>query len=159
MQKTFLVIRQELINTFRRPSFLLFAFGIPVLAVLILGGVKLIQGRSTESSGTNISESTEYQLEAEGFVDHSGLIQTISEDLQDYLLPYETEAQAKQALQAGEIAAYYVIPADYVVRGVVEYVYPDDKSYLSDGQQWVIKWTLNMNLLDGNLELAEQIVL
>jgi len=157
MQKTFLVIRQELINTFRRPSFLLFAFGIPVLAVLILGGVKLIQGRSTESSGTNISESTEYQLEAEGFVDHSGLIQTISEDLQDELLPYETEAQAKQALQAGEIAAYYVIPADYVVRGVVEYVYPDDKSYLSDGQQWVIKWTLNLNLLDGNLELADQI--
>ena len=157
MQKTFLVIRQELINTFRRPSFLLFAFGIPVLAVLILGGVKLIQGRSTESSGANISESTEYQLETEGFVDHSGLIQTISEDLQDYLLPYETEAQAKQALQAGEIAAYYVIPADYVVRGAVEYVYPDDKSYLSDGQQWVIKWTLNLNLLDGNLELADQI--
>ncbi len=77
--------------------------------------------------------------------------------LHEYLLPFETENLAKKALQAGEITAYYVIPADYVTRGEVEYVYPDDKSYLSDGQQWVIKWTLNLNLLDGNLELADQI--
>jgi len=157
MRKTFLVMRQELITTFTRPSFLLFAFGIPVLAVLILGSVKLIQGRSTQDGGADTSTQTEYQLDIEGFVDHSGLIQTVSDDLREYLLPFETENLAKKALQANEITAYYVIPADYVARGEVEYVYPDDKSYLSDGQQWVIKWTLNLNLLDGNLELADRI--
>jgi len=157
MRKTFLVMRQELITTFTRPSFLLFAFGIPVLAVLILGGVKIVQGRSAENSGVELGAPSEYQLETEGFVDHSGVIQTISEDLQGILLPYETEAQARQALQAGEISAYYVIPADYVASGEVEYVYADDTSYLSDGQSWVIKWTLNLNLLDGDLELADQI--
>ena len=157
MRKTFLVMRQELINTFRRPSFLVFAFGVPVLAILILGGVKLIQGRSTDNSGEDISAPSEYQLETEGFVDNSGIIQTISDDLQDHLLPYETESQAQQALDASEISAYYIIPADYVVNGEVEYVYPDDKSFLSDGQSWVIKWTLNLNLLDGDLELADQI--
>ncbi len=157
MRKTFLVMRQELITTFRRLSYLLFAFGVPVLAVLILGGVKFIQGRSTENPEVDLSAPSEYQPESEGFVDHSGIIQTISEDLQGTLLPYETESQAKQALQAGEISAYYVIPADYVASGEVEYVYPDDKSFLSDGQSWVIKWTLNLNMLDGNLELADQI--
>lgn len=157
MRKTFLVMRQELINTFRRPSFLLFAFGIPVFAVLILGAVKLIQGRSTENSAPDISTPGGLQLETEGFVDHSGLIQTISEDLQDHLLPYESETQAQQALGAGKIAAYYVIPVDYMARGEVEYVYPDDKSYLSDGQSWVIKKTLNLNLLAGDLELADQL--
>jgi ABC-2 type transport system permease protein len=157
MQKTFLVMRQELITTFKRPSYLLFAFGIPVLAVLILGGVKLIQGRSTENTTANISAPSEYQLETEGFVDHSGIIQTISEDLQDHLFSYDTEDHAKNALQAGEISAYYLIPEDYLISGEVEYIYPDDRSYLSDGQQWVIKWTLNLNLLDGDLKLADQI--
>jgi len=157
MRKTFLVMRQELITTFTRPSFLLFAFGVPVLAVLVLGVVKFIQGRSTPYSGTNPGTAPENQLETEGFVDHSGLILTISDDLQEYLLSYDNEAQAQLALEADEISAYYVIPADYVGRGEVEYVYPDDKSYLSDGQQWIIKWTLNLNLLDGDLKLADQI--
>ena len=93
MKKTFLIMRQELITTFSRPSYLFFAFGFPVLAVLILGGVRLFQGRSSANSRADLAGPTEYQLETEGFVDHSGLIQTISEDLQDYLLPYESEAE------------------------------------------------------------------
>jgi ABC-2 type transport system permease protein len=157
MRKMSLVMHHELINTFTRPSYLLFAFGIPILAVLILGGVKLIQGRSTTNSETSLNAPSEYQLEIEGFVDHSGLIQTISEDLQSYLLPFETEIQAQLALESGEISAYYVIPVDYMVQGEVYYVYPDDKPYLSDGQQWVIKWILNLNLLDGDLALADLI--
>lgn len=157
MRKTILVMRQELITTFTRPSYLLFAFGIPVLSVLILGGVKLIQGRSTQNSGVQPNTAIESQLEPEGFVDHANLIQTVSDDMKETLLRFETEAQAQQALRTGKICAYYVIPADYVERGEVDYIYPDDKSYLSDGQQWVIKWTLNLNLLEGNLELADQI--
>ncbi len=157
MKKTFLIMRQELIATFSRPSYLFFAFGLPVLAVLILGGVRLFQERSSANSSADLAGPTEYQLETEGFVDHSGLIQTISEDLQEYLLPYENEAATKAALAAGEISAFYVIPADYVASGEVDYVFPDDKPYLSDGQQWVIKWTLNLNLLGGDLELADQI--
>jgi len=157
MKKTFLVMRQELSITFSRPSFLMFAFGIPVLAVLIVGVVKLIQDRTPTTSGTSINSPSTFQIDTEGFVDHSGLIQAISEDMQGDVIPFENETQAKHALQAGEISAYYVVPADYISRGEVQYVYPDDKPYLSDGQPWVIKWTLNLNLLDGDLELADQI--
>lgn len=157
MKKTYLVMRHEIITTFKRPAYLILAFGVPVLVVLILGGVKLFQNRSTENSGANNSAEPEYQLETEGFVDHSDLIQTITDDLQAHLLPYETEDQAKQALLAGEISAYYVIPVDYVERGEVDYVFPDDRSYLSDGQKWVIQWILNLNLLGGDMELADQI--
>lgn len=157
MRKTFLVMRQELIATFKRPSFLFFAFVIPVMAVLVLGVVKLIRARSVEDSGTNISAPSDYQLETEGYVDHSGIIQTISEDLKDHLLRFETEDLAKQALLSGEISAYYLVPADYLVSGQVDYVFPGNRSYLSDGQQWVIKWILNLNLLNGDLVLADQI--
>lgn len=157
MNKTLLVMRQELITTFSRPAYLFFAFGVPVLAVLILGAVKLIQGRSDPDPVANPAGSQGQQLDVEGFVDYAGLIQTVSEDLQDYLLPYENEAQAKAALEAGQISAYYIIPADYIASGEVDYIFPNDKSYLSDGQKWVIKWTLNLNLLAGDLELADRI--
>ena len=36
MRKTFLVMRNELISTFKSPSYLIMALGIPILAVLVL---------------------------------------------------------------------------------------------------------------------------
>jgi len=157
MRKMILVLKQELINTFTRPSFLLFAFGIPVLSVLVLGGIKLAQGRSNQDLVVEPYTQSESQLEIEGFVDHAGLIQRIPDDMKDTLLRFDSNAQAQEALKAGKISAYYVIPADYIERGEVDYIYPDDRSYLSDGQKWVIQWTLNLNLLGGNLALADQI--
>ncbi|MFN2235161.1 MAG: ABC transporter permease, partial [Anaerolineales bacterium] len=141
MRKMILVLKQELINTFTRPSFLLFAFGIPVLSVLVLGGIKLAQGRSNQDLVVEPYTQSESQLEIEGFVDHAGLIQRIPDDMKDTLLRFDSNAQAQEALKAGKISAYYVIPADYIERGEVDYIYPDDRSYLSDGQKWVIQWT------------------
>jgi ABC-2 type transport system permease protein len=157
MQKTFLVMRQELMSTFSRVSFLVFAFGIPILVILVLGTVKLIQSRSPQSPEARTTSQSASQLETEGFVDHSGLIHIISDDFKDFLIPFEKESQAVDALQNGDISAYYVIPEDYLTRGEVEYVYPDGKSFLSDGQQWVIKWILNLNLLGGDIDLADQV--
>ena len=54
------------------------------------------------------------------------------------LIPFDTEQQAQQALQQGNITAYYIIPEDYLDHGNVQYVYPDGQSYLSDGQKWVM---------------------
>ena len=72
MRKTILVMRQELITTFSRPSFLFFAFGLPLLSMLILGGIKLIQGRTNQNSVAEQDVQAEHQLETEGFVDHAG---------------------------------------------------------------------------------------
>lgn len=157
MRKTLLVMQQELRTTFSRPSYLVFAFGVPLLAVVVMGGIRFIQGRTTPASGMSTNSTPTYHIEKEGFVDYSGLIQTISEDMQGDLIPFDNETQAKQALQADDISAFYIIPADYIERGKVQYVYPDDKPYLSDGQQWVIKRTLMLNLLSGDEELTDQI--
>ena len=104
MKKTLLIIRQELINTFSRPSYLVVAFGIPVLAVLILGAIKVIQSRSVESGTSPASPSEEWQMEVEGYVDQSGLIQSIPEDLPEgHLIAFENEDQAGKALASGGI--------------------------------------------------------
>jgi len=158
MKKIVLIIRQELITTFSRPSFLIVAIGIPLLSVLILGGVKLIQSRSADDATIPDSPQEERQLEVEGYIDHSGLIQIIPPDLPEgYLLSYDSEDQAKQALASGEISAYYIIPTDYVENGELIYVFPENRPLIDDGQKWVMHWTILVNLLDGDLERAGRI--
>jgi len=157
MKKTLLVIRQELINTFSRPSYLVVAIGIPLLAVLILGGVKFLQSGSGEKDTTSINPSEEWQMEIEGYIDQSGLIQVIPSDLPEgHLKSYQNEDQAQQALASGEISAYYIIPADYLDEGKIFYVFPESKPLIEDGQKWVMQWTLMVNLLGGDLEAADQ---
>jgi len=158
MKRTLLIIRQEIINTFSRPSYLVVAIGIPLLAVIILFGVKLIQNRSADNKTTSLDPSEEWQMEIEGYVDQSGLIQVIPSDLpEDHLKPYVNEGLAKQALAAGEISAYYIIPSDYIDRGEIFYVFPESKPLINDGQKWVMKWVLMVNLLGGDQDAADRI--
>jgi ABC-2 type transport system permease protein len=154
MKKLLLVLRHELRTTLGRPSFLFFAFGVPVLAMLIFGVVTLVRGDEAEE--TAVEE--EYTLEVEGYVDHSGLISVLPEGMpDDHLLAFDGEEEAQQALSAGAIEAYYLIPADYVDEGRVYYVYPESRSLTDDGQKWVIQRTLLTNLLEGDMELMERV--
>lgn len=163
MQKTLLVIRQELASTFSRRSYLLFAFGIPALAIMIVAGLKFIQNRTgsraaTASGGSSSSSQSVFDLQAEGFVDQSGVIQSLPKNVPpNRIIAYPDEAKAKQALNSGEITAYYVIPPDYLASGKIYYIYPDTKSYLSDGQSWIIHWILTVNLLGQDLKKADRL--
>ena len=56
MSKTARIVRQELRNSFGRISYLLVAFGLPILAVLVLGVVTLIRGESSAGSDAAADE-------------------------------------------------------------------------------------------------------
>ena len=155
MQKVMLIMRNELKKTFRSAGYIIFAFVIPVVAVLILVVINIFS-QSSSGEGEITTGTSSVGLAVEGYVDQSGLIQAIPDDIpRDHLMAYENEDSAQQALAAGEISAYYLIPQDYVQSGEVFYVYPDDRSYLEDGQQWVMSWTLTYNLAGGNHPLAD----
>jgi ABC-2 type transport system permease protein len=113
----------------------------------------------TSSSGDvspSIAESTE--LKVEGYVDQAGLIHSIPEQIpSDHLLPYLSEEHAQQALEAGEIVAFYIIPEDYIEKGEFIYVHPTYSPTSSDGQEWVMRRTLLVNLLDGDTMLADKV--
>jgi ABC-2 type transport system permease protein len=99
------------------------------------------------------------ELAIEGYVDESDLIRRIPEDIpEDHLLSFKNEEEAQLALESGEISAYYVIPQDIVERGRVFYVYPNTRSYLEDGQPWVMGSTLTFNLLEGDAGLTDRIL-
>jgi len=57
----------------------------------------------------------------------------------------------------GEIAAFYLIPEDYLENGRIIYVHPEAKAFSSTGQEWVMRWTLLFNLVGGDPGLAGRI--
>jgi len=137
------------------------AFGIPLLAILIFAGATIVKGNSTDSADKqhpgNATSETE-TLEVEGYVDQSGLISIMPPGIPPgHLLAYADEEQARQALESGDIAAYYVILEDFVETGEIFYVYPDTTPLISDGQDWLMRRTLLVNLLDGDIELADRV--
>ena len=157
MKKIWLVMRNEIIFQVTRRSWLLLTFGLPVIVALIFFLPPLLRGGSSGVPGESAESPDSSQLVVEGYVDHSGLIRLIPPDLQDYLLPHPDEASARQALQAGKIAAYYVIPADYVQSGELIRIAPNFTAFSPEGQSWVMRWALLANLLDGDIQKAQQV--
>jgi len=159
MNKTMLVMASEIRTTLRRKSFTLFAFGLP----LVLGIVVLIVAAVNRDAATAlIANETEtpavVEQVGEGYVDQGGLISTLPSDIpSDWLTEYPDEAAAQAALEAEEISAYYVIPADYVETGEIIYAQPEYSvmggSVNTDGMLWI----LLVNMLDGDTELAAQV--
>jgi ABC-2 type transport system permease protein len=158
MRNTLLVIRHEVWKTLRSAGYVIFAFVIPVVVVLILAGMKSLQGRAGELEETTSSLTTQFEMEVEGYVDQSGLIRLIPDNIPaNRLLGLDGEEQAQLALASGEISAYYLIPPDYIQHGKVYYVYPNTRSYLNDGQSWVMARTLLFNLLEGDAALTDRV--
>ncbi len=157
MNKTWLVMRNEIIVNVTRRSWLLLTFGLPLVLAVVLFARPLLTGSAAPPAGASDDPAGQQELKVEGYVDHSGLIQHIPEDLSDTLIAYGDEASARQALDAGDITAYYVVPADYVEQGELVYVYPDFGGFEPKGQPWVMRWTLLVNLLDGDIEHAQRV--
>jgi ABC-2 type transport system permease protein len=159
MKKVFLVLRHELLTTVRRPSFLLVAFGIPLLAILALLGVTIFRGNSSGSGVVPSDAAGATELEVQGYVDERGLISVIPRDIpRGYLVAYPDEQQALAAMEAGEITAYYLVPKDYVETGNLVIVSPDPSPFPQHQQDWVMRWTLLVNVLGGDAELAQRVM-
>jgi ABC-2 type transport system permease protein len=154
MNKTLLVTRHEFLTTLRRRSYQVVSFGLPLLGVGILFVVTLVRGGSgTEGPAEDPNVST--ALKTEGFIDLSGLIEVVPDDLP--LVRFADETAAQEALDAGEITAYYVVPAEYVQNGELIYVHPELTPLGSQGQDWLIRRTLLVNLVRGDTALADMV--
>ncbi|MFC1921886.1 ABC transporter permease [Chloroflexota bacterium] len=157
MKKTLEIMRYEMVSALRRPSFLFFAFGVPLIAVIAFAGYSIISSNRDSSSSVEQTQE-EPDLEMEGYVDFSGLITMIPSDLPaNTLTPYLTESEAQLALEAEEISAYYIVTKDYIESGEILYIHPDVNPIAEGGQDWVMRWTLYVNMLDGDMQMASNI--
>lgn len=157
MRKTVLVLRHELVTTLARPSYLFVAFGIPLLAVLVFAAVTIFKG-SSPISGVSPGAPDPSELEIEGYVDQAGLISIIPQDIPPgHLIAYPNEEQAQRALEASEIAAYFVIPEDYIETGNLLYIRPNPSPFSAHVRDSAMRWTLLVNVLGGDVELATRV--
>jgi ABC-2 type transport system permease protein len=152
-----LVMKNEIGTTLRRKAFIIMAIGLP----LVLGLVALIVGSVNQNAIETAAEAGELPEETEevveGYVDEGGLIETLPADIPPgCLVAYPDEATAQAALEAEEIAGYYLIAPDYVESGGVTYVQLQFSPMTGDVEAGIIEWVLAVNLL-GDEERAERV--
>lgn len=159
MKKTLLVMKNEIVNTVLRPSFILITFGLPILGFVLFTIYSNVGADQQESFLNLIVHSVDFSTQ--GYVDHSGLIQTFPSDLEMMeveMIAYPDEEAAQAALEAGEIPYYYLIPADIVETGEYTVVTSDFNPLGGDGgNQWLMDWTLTLNMVGGDEELAAKV--
>ncbi len=104
-------------HVFNRRFVLVSLLSVPLVMLMMVGLVYLII--SLDINTTPL-----------GYVDYSGLLaDPVSApapeppDRPVPILPFETEADARSALEAGQIQAYYVLPADYLSTGRLSVVH------------------------------------
>ena len=155
MKNTWLVLRQEVINTLTRRSFLLTAFGIPLISITIFTVVALFNRPDPSPISGLVDPDSSNNRTTEGYVDQSGLIETLPENMPaDSLLSYEDEDSAKNAILSGEISGYYLIPEDYLEQGQLVYVSGDFNPMDAFDRGSIIDRVIQINLLEGDASLA-----
>ena len=105
MSKTWMILRYELKSTLKRRSFLITTFGIPLIMVLIVIAITTLGERSVGGDGIDtLSSPDNPELDVEGYVDHSGIIKEIPEDIRKdgILIEFPDEAIARTAFENSE---------------------------------------------------------
>ncbi len=159
MRKTLFVLRHELITILTSPSFLLVSFGIPLFSILIFVVTSRISSSSSATSVVKqIFNAQQEMKKAEGYVDQAGIIKQLPEGYTpDLYIAFSDEASAKAALAAGQIAAYYIVPPDFVAKGDLIYIRPDFNPMSAAGKSYMFERLLKINLLGGNSSLVDQV--
>jgi ABC-2 type transport system permease protein len=155
MNKIWLVLRQEIINTLTRKSFLFAIFGVPIIGVVIfiIAG-QLSKGNPAQNILSQLISSPP-SVQTEGYVDQSGIIKKIPSQVPaGVLIAFPNEASARQAMANGEISGYYIIPPDYIQTGKIIYIPVNFNPLGSTGQSTLLGYILNYNMLGDNAQLA-----
>ncbi len=112
MRNLWLVARAEYRRMVMRRAFLLATFGLPVF-IAIVTMVSILAGRGSVDDRPF------------GYVDEAGILAGVQASQFGPLsaIPYPDETSARAALAAGQIQAFYVVPAQYRQTGEVQQYY------------------------------------
>ena len=156
--KAWTVLGFELRSGLTKPAYLLVPIGIPLLIIFQLGFSEMaFSGTPSIQVDTGAAQSASAGPTApQGYVDRSGWVRALPANVPaGQLLAFPDEASARRAIASGQIAGYYVIPADYLLVGEINYV-PARYNPLRDEipSSSLMIWVLHFNLLDGDMAAA-----
>jgi ABC-2 type transport system permease protein len=118
MSTIWLVIRHEIRTTLRKRSFWIMTVVFPLV---IVGGQVFTTVRFADGGqGAEPEDQEAVQGPSVGLVDRADLIREVPDAVPEgVFIPYESEEAARQALDAGDVDQYVVIPSDYLSSGEV----------------------------------------
>ena len=155
MKKILIVLKTEFINTVTRRSFLITLILVPLLPSLILGGISLFGGDNADGdSGVGeLFQSDSPVQSSEGYIDQAGIISQLPDWVDPAsLIAFDSEDQAKQALQSGDISGYYLIPNNILETGSVRYVNQEFNPLSGMDSSSLIDEVIRFNLLGADSE-------
>ncbi len=155
MSKTITVFWNELIRTISRPSFIISLLIFPIIMAVV---IFITSGQENPASSTAITVLTGDTGELhEGYVDLSGLIKALPPEVPEgSLTAFPDISHASQALTAGDIDAYYVVPEDYMLSGKISYVRADYNPLSGLENAVMFQDVLDFNLMGQDLEKADR---
>ena len=161
MSKVFYVLRHEVVTLVTRFSFWFGAVGVPLIAFLIYGIAGAINNSSGDGQNIAGTISHVFSEPAEplpsGYVDAGNLIQELPSFMPaDEYIRFRDEEAARQALEDGDIDAYFVIAPDYVQSGGIT-VFTQQFNLDTLENPDLIESALDFNLLKENPDLFAQI--
>ncbi len=156
MNKTLSVLKNELITILSRWSFWLTTLGLPLISGLIFGVIGLLNKNESNLQIVQEFSQGSQETHVEGYVDEAGLIREIPAEVpQGRYIPFVNEQAARRAMEAGEIEAYYVLPADYIEKGEIRYIHSEFNPFaLLREQSYPFTWVVRVNLAGGHQNIV-----
>jgi len=118
---------------------------VPLVALLAMGGFQLISG---------VAEPPIVEEVTIGYVDNSGGFEGYTQQGKVNLVRFDTQDDATEALVAGDITEYFVIPPDYISTGVVSRYTLEKQLVAPEDIATAIRNFLLSNLLAGQVPAA-----
>lgn len=155
MDKIWLVLKHEFVRIVLRKSFLLTLIGMPLVGFIIILVVGQLNQSAPQAGGDIITDifNPKPELKVEGYVDRSGIVRFQPFGQEKVLRSYASEEDARKALDAGEITAFYIIAPDYLQTGEVLYYRPDFNPLGGMETAYTIRYAINYNLMGRNDQL------
>jgi ABC-2 type transport system permease protein len=156
MKKTWIVLKTEFINTVTRRSFLLTLILVPLVPALILGGISLFGGDEGDSGSGTLFQPSQGDSLPDGYVDLSGIIKQLPPGLDsDFLVEFDNQDTARDAILADEIQGYFLIEKDFLNTGKMKYFREDFNPLTAMETTGIIDAVIRYNLLEGDLDQLE----
>lgn len=155
MKKIWLVLSHEIETIVRSRSFILTLILVPLAGFLVVFIVGILQRNNPSPDLTSLLLPERPPLK--GFVDNSGIILEVPEELGEIVRAYPNERDGLQALREGQIAVLYVVSRDYLETGKID-LFAQQINLLEDsGNAYPVDWLIHYNLLKEQPQLLSRV--
>jgi ABC-2 type transport system permease protein len=146
VNKTLLIFRHEFATTIKRTGFIILTLALPVLALLAIGIIQLVSATVKPPTITTITSI--------GYVDEEGTFNQFTTENNIKFVPFTSTDTALQSMDNGNISDYFIIPANYSTKGIIENYTLEKQLSIPTNLQSAIQDFLTSNLLANKVPAA-----